>query len=137
MYEFYPQHPIHFVDILANPPNKLTFSRVPPFMFIIFRLLVLCILKFVFFPKYCKYILVPSVSYGTWNSISVNLFANKHDYTINKEWRQGAISFRLQKEISCLSNLDGAVLGFKFKRFYITAATFISVSSIGFSNCFI
>ena len=50
------------------------------------------------------------LSYGTWNSLSVTLFANKHDDIITNEWRQKAISFRLQKETSCLSNLDGAVL---------------------------
>ena len=51
---------------------------------------------------YCKYVIVLGVSYGTWNSPSVIFLANKHNYTINKEWLQEAISFRLQKEISCL-----------------------------------
>ena len=30
----------------------------------------------IFFPKYCKYNIAPGVSYGTWNSLSVTLFAN-------------------------------------------------------------
>ena len=59
-------------------------------------------------------------------------------YIINKEWRQEAILFRLQKETSCLRNLEQCLkkFGFKFKRFYIMAATTIPVPSIGFNNCF-
>ena len=83
-------------------------------MFIIFCLLFLCLLKFLFFLKYCKYVIVSGVSYGGWNSLSVTLFANKHGYTNSKEWRQKATLFRLQKEARCLkwtnSNLDAAML---------------------------
>ena len=35
-------------------------------------------------PKHCKYVIVPNISYGTWNLPSVTFFSNKHDYTINK-----------------------------------------------------
>ena len=86
---------------------------VRPFMFIILCLLFLCFLKFKFFLKELQ------VCYSTrwilrylefsWSSHSL-FFVNKHDYTINKEWRQEAISFRLQKETDCLRNLDGPVL---------------------------
>ena len=62
-------------------------------------LVISLFLKFCIFPKYCKYVIEPGVSYGTW--YSVTLFGNRHHY---------AICFRLQKETSCLSNLDGAVL---------------------------
>ena len=62
-------------------------------------LVISLFLKFCIFPKYCKYVVVPGVSYGTW--YSVTLFANGHNC---------AISLRLRKETSCLSNLDGAVL---------------------------
>ena len=56
-------------------------------MFIIFCLLFLCFLKFVFYPITVSvlYIVVPGVSYGTWNSNSVTFFAGKHDCTINKD----------------------------------------------------
>ena len=99
---------------------------VPPFMFIISCLY--------FFPKYCKYVVVPGVYHDNWNSFSITFFANKHEYAINKEWRQEAISFRLQKETSCLSNLEH--FGFKFQRSYIMATTTFPVPVIVFTNCF-
>ena len=77
--------------------NKRTFSMVYPFMFVIFFLLFLCFLRFVFFSQVLQVYRCMQV-----NSPSVTLFANKHGYTINKEWRQEATLFRLQKETSCL-----------------------------------
>lgn len=41
-----------------------------------------------YFSKYCKYVIVPLVSYGTWNSTSLTSLAYKHDYTIHRKWRQ-------------------------------------------------
>ena len=72
-------------------------------MFIIFCLLFLPFLKFVLSTKYYKYVIVPDVSCGTWNSVLVTLFANKHDYTVNKLWRKKVVSLRLQEETSSLS----------------------------------
>ena len=110
----------------------------PPSMFFIFCLLLLCFLKVAFFPTYCKYVIVSGVSYGTWNSLSIAFFANKHDYGINKEWQEEAVSFRLQKEINCLSNLEQYFknYGLRFQQFYIMATTTIPLLGIGFSNCF-
>ena len=47
------------------PPNKRFFSTAPSFIFIIFCLLFPWFLKFVFFPKHCKYVIVAGESYGT------------------------------------------------------------------------
>ena len=69
-------------------------------MFIKFCLFSYCFLKFVFFRKCCKYVIVPGVSYGTWNSPFVTFFANKHDYTINKKWRQETTSVMGQSIIT-------------------------------------
>ena len=66
--------------------NIRSFSMVYFFMIIIFCLQFLWFLKFVFLPRYRKYFIVPSVSYDTWNSLSVTFFANELDYAINKEW---------------------------------------------------
>ena len=55
-----------------------------------------------FFPKHCKYVIVPDISYGTWDSLSVTFFANKHDCITNKEWQQEATLFKLQEKTSCL-----------------------------------
>ena len=74
---------------------KRTFSVAASFMFIIFCL------SFLRFLKYSKYFIVSDVFYGAWNSSSANFFANKHDYTFNKEWRQEVTSFQLQKETRC------------------------------------
>ena len=79
--------------------NKRTLSMIPPFYNYYLCLLFLCILKFVLFPKYCKNIIVPDVSYSNCNSPSVTYFAKKHGYIIdNKE----ATSFNLQKRPSSL-----------------------------------
>ena len=64
---------------------------------VMFCLLFICLLKIVFFPLYTKYVIIPGVSYSTWDSASVTLFANKHDYAITKEWGEEATTFRLQK----------------------------------------
>ena len=101
---------------------------VPPLIFITFCLLFFWFfLKFVFLPKHCKYVTVSDVSYGTWNSSSVNVFANKHHCTINKEWRQEATCLGCKMETSCLkvnkqqfgwSNAQ-IFFGFRFQRLYI------------------
>ena len=56
LYEYYPQRPARFVDFLVNLPTKGTFFKY---------LLFLCFLKFIFFHKYCKYAILPVVSYST------------------------------------------------------------------------
>ena len=76
---------------------SLLYDLTPPFC-----LLFACFLQFVFFSKYFKYVVLLGVSYRTWNSTLVTFFANKDDYSINKEWRQKMTLFRLQKETSCL-----------------------------------
>ena len=59
---------------------------VPPFMFIIVCLLFLCFLEFAFISQVLQmYYIAPDVSYGSWNSLSITSFANKHDNTINNE----------------------------------------------------
>ena len=97
---------------------------VPLFMLIIFCLLFFYFLKFIFFSQFLQIrCSIPGVCYGTWNSLSRTLFANKHDQSIQQE----AISFRLKKETSCLSNLEEYLkkICFNFQRFYIMAATTI------------
>ena len=58
---------------------------------------------------------------------------------IFKGWRQEANWVRLQKETSCLSNLEQClkIFGFKFQQFYKMIATTIPVPSIGFFNFFV
>ena len=104
LYEYYPQPPVRFVPILANCSEPTYFFNYPSFMILTppFCLLFACFLQFVFFSKYFKYVVLLGVSYRTWNSTSVTFFANKDDYSINKEWRQKMTLFRLQKETSCL-----------------------------------
>ena len=117
-----------------DPPTPMCHVIIAPYLLLVISsFFKVCI----FFPS--TNVIVPCVSYGTWNSISITLFVNKHDYTINKEWRQEAISFRLQKETSSLNNLEQCLkhFGFKFQRFYIMAAFTFPVPGIGFSNCFI
>ena len=36
------------------------------------------------FPKHNKYVIVPDISYGTWNFPSVTFLANKYGYTITR-----------------------------------------------------
>ena len=138
MYEFYLQRPVWFVDFLANPSEQTYFFNGPS-LYVFYILLVISLFfKVCIFPTYCKYVIVSGVTYGTWNSLSKALFANKHNYAINKEWREEAVSFRLQKETNCLSNLEQCFknYGLQFQQFYIMATTTIPLLGIGFSNCF-
>ena len=50
-----------------------------------------------FFVLNCKNVIVAGVSYLTWNSPSISLFANKHDNANNKKWQQEVIFFCWQK----------------------------------------
>ena len=76
LYESYRQRPVRFVDFLANPSDQKYLFKESSL--IIFLSLFLCFLKFIFFHKYCKYVILPVVFYGT------------------------STSFKLQKETSCL-----------------------------------
>ena len=85
-YKYYLNALLVFVDFLWNLFEHTFFFNGLFFMIIIFCLQFLWFLKFVFLPRYRKCFIVPSVSYDTWNSLSVTFFANELDYAINKEW---------------------------------------------------
>ena len=97
LHEFYPQRSVCFVESLAKSLwTNILFQWPLPYVNHLW-LVISLFLKFCIFFKYCKYVIVPGVSYGTW--YSVTLFANRLGY---------AVSFRLRKETSSLSSLDGA-----------------------------
>ena len=97
LYEYYPQRYVRFVNFFVNSSDQTIFSN-DPWLHVHYLLLVISLFfKVCISPKYCKFVLVPGLSYGTWNSLLVTAFANKHDYIINNEWRQETTSFRLQE----------------------------------------
>ena len=114
--------PCSFCSLFSKSLQRnVLFPMIPPFMFIIFCLLFFCFLMFLFLPKYCKYVMVPGVSYGTWNSLSVTLFANKHDYEtwlinilLTRSGDKKRLRLSCKRKLVVLkwtnSNLDGAVL---------------------------
>ena len=139
LYEFYSQSPVRFLDFLANPSEQ-TFFLNGLSLYVYYFLLVTSL-----FFKDCIFSQVLQICNSTrcilWylEFSSITLFANKLDNTTNKEWWKEAISFRMQKENSCLSNLEQGLkyFGVKFQWFYIMAVTTIPVPDIGFSNCFV
>ena len=87
---------VNFSLFSKRPRTNVIFKWSLPFS------LYLLLVSSLFFPRNCNYVIVQGMSYDAWNSPSVTFFANKHDYTINKELRQEVTLFRLQKETSCL-----------------------------------
>ena len=93
----YSHDPVRFVHFLGNPSNQ-TYSFIGPSIYVDYLPLVISLfLKVSISFNYYKYVIVPGIFYGTWNSPLGNFFANKYGYTINKGWRQEVPSFRLQK----------------------------------------
>ena len=78
LYEFYPQRHLRFVDFIPNLSEQIYFFNGPS-LYIYYLLLVISLIfeVCIFFHKYCKYVIVPDILFGTWNSLSVTLFANK------------------------------------------------------------
>ena len=104
LYKYYSQRLVLFVHFLANYSEQNVLFQWPLLLSLLLSACYFFVffLNFVFLPKHCKYVTVLDVSYGTWNSSSVNVFANKHHCTINKEWRQEATCLGCKMETSCL-----------------------------------
>ena len=86
--DYYPERPVCFVHFLANSPKAT-------YLFSGFSLYVYyLLLAFSLFWKMCTFshelqkCYSTRRSYLTWKSPSIILFANKHDYSNNKEWQQ-------------------------------------------------
>ena len=124
-----------------TPSNKRTY--VSPFMFIIFYFLFLCVLKIAFSSKYCKYVILPGVSYGTWNSSSGTFFAKNMTILLTRSGDKKRLRLGCEKKLVALkwtnSNLDGPIYNlfwFHISATIIQAATTVPEPDIGFSSCF-
>ena len=86
-YLFFDQTPILVLpstvcwscSLLGNPFEKTFFFNGQSLYVYYLVLLFLYFLKFLFFTEYSKYVIVPGLSYATWNSLPLTFFAIKND----------------------------------------------------------